>query len=95
MDGILCDYLGHLWGSGEGRALASDTLAALQDVTPKLRGAIPASWRLLKTWHANEIPNRAAPFPERVLLSLVGYFLFHQQPSMGLSLLLGFYSMLR
>ena len=95
MDGLLCDYLEHLWSSGEGRALASDTLAALQDVTPKLRGAIPGAWRLLKTWHINEIPCRAPPLPEKVLLSLVGYFLFHQDPSMALSLLLGFYSMLR
>ena len=95
MDGLLCDYLEHLWASGEGRALASDTLAALQDVTPKLRGAIPGAWRLLKTWAVTEIPNRAPPFPEKVLLSLTGYFLFHHQPTMALSLLLGFYSMLR
>jgi hypothetical protein len=31
LDGLLCDYLEHLWATGEGRALASDTLASLQD----------------------------------------------------------------
>eukprot|EP00435_Cladocopium_sp_Y103_P043205 s294_g12.t1 len=95
MDGLLCDYLEELWANGEGRALASDTLAALQDASPKLRGCIPGAWRLLKAWHVNEIPNRAPPFPERVLLSLVGYFVFHGDPSMALSVLLGFYSVLR
>eukprot|EP00435_Cladocopium_sp_Y103_P065369 s173_g27.t1 len=95
MDSLLCDYLEHLWASGEGRALASDTLASLQDTSPKLRGSIPGAWRLLKTWQVNEIPCRAPPLPERVLQALVGYFIFKHQPQMALSLLLGFYSMLR
>ena len=95
MDNLLCDYLEHLWSTGEGRGLASDTLAALQDTSPSLKGAIPGAWRLLKTWNINEIPCRAPPLPEKVLLSLVGYFVFHRDCSMALSLLIGFYSMLR
>lgn len=95
LDGLLCDYLEYLWSTGEGRALASDTLAALQDVSPRIKGSIPGAWRLLRTWHANEIPNRAPPFPEKILHAMVGYFLFHEKPRMGLSLLLGFYAMLR
>lgn len=35
------------------------------------------------------------PLPERVLHSLVGYYIFHRQQGMALSLLLGFYGMLR
>ena len=65
LDDILCDYLEFLWSSGLGRALASDTLAALQDTEPGLRGSIPGAWRLLKAWHTNEIPNRAPPLPEK------------------------------
>ena len=95
LDGLLCEYLEHLWATGEGRALASDTLASLQDSDPSLRGQIPGSWRLLKTWNLNEVPNRAPPLPERILQSLVGYFIFHESPAMALSLLIGFYSMLR
>ena len=95
MDGILCEYLEHLWSTGEGRGLASDTLASLQDASPGLRGSIPGAWRLLKTWHVHEIPNRAPPFPERIVQSLAGYFLFHGEPSMALSILVGFYGMLR
>eukprot|EP00435_Cladocopium_sp_Y103_P046961 s855_g13.t1 len=95
LDGLLCDYLEYLWSTGEGRALASGTLAALQDTSPRIKGSIPGAWRLLRTWLTNEIPNRAPPVPERILHALTGYFLFHQQPRMALSLLLGFYSMLR
>ena len=83
LDGLLCDYLEHLWSSGEGRGLASDTLASLQDTSPRVKGHIPGAWRLLKTWHVNEIPCRAPPLPVRVLESLVGYFLFHDDPLMA------------
>eukprot|EP00435_Cladocopium_sp_Y103_P012901 s836_g3.t1 len=95
LDSLLCDYLEHLWATGEGRALASDTLAALQDTSPKIRGSIPGAWRLLRTWHVHEIPSRAPPLPERVLKTLAGYFIFKQEPAMALSVLLGFYAMLR
>eukprot|EP00435_Cladocopium_sp_Y103_P045822 s1097_g13.t1 len=95
MDALVCDYLEELWASGEGRALASDTLAGLQDSSPNLRGCLPGAWRLLKAWHVNELPNRAPPIPEKILQTLVGYYIFHSQPGMALSLLLGFYAMLR
>ena len=95
LDDILCEYLEHLWATGEGRGLASDTLASIQDTIPGIRGNIPGAWRLLKTWHVREIPNRAPPFPEKVVKSLVGYFIFHKNPSMALSVLVGFYGMLR
>ena len=51
MDGLVSDYLEHLWAQGEGRATAtrSTFLAALQDFDPKLKGNLPGSWRLMKT----------------------------------------------
>ena len=44
LDGLVCEYLEHLWSSGQGRGLASDSVAALQDHDPKLRGTLPGSW---------------------------------------------------
>lgn len=72
VDPLVCDYLEHLWSSGAGRALACDTLAGLQDMQPNLRNQLPGAWRLLKTWHVNEIPNRAPPIPEHVLHAMTG-----------------------
>ncbi len=95
LDPLVCEYLEWLWATGKGRALACDTLAGLQDRDPKLKHLLPASWRLLKTWHVNEIPSRAPPLPEHILWAMVGWSLFHQHLSFGLSLLLGFYGMLR
>ena len=95
LDHFTSEYLEYLWSQGEGRALASDTIAGLQDQDPRLRGMLPCTWRLLKVWHAHEIPNRAPPLPESILKAMVGYALFHGRPMFALSLLLGFYCMLR
>ena len=95
MDPVVCDYLEHLWSSGMGRAQASDCLAGLQNNTPGLRGRMPGAWRLLKAWHMNEIPNRAPPLPVRVVHAMAGWAMFSGHPAFAVSLLIGFYSMLR
>ena len=95
LDPLVSEYLEYLWSEGEGRALASDTLAGLQDQDPALKGQLPCSWRLLKTWVSHEIPNRAPPLTEEALFTLVGRALFDSQPAFALSLLLGFYGLLR
>ena len=92
---MLCEYLEHLWASGCGRALASDTVAGLQDADVKLRGHLQGAWRLLKTWSVNEIPCRAPPLPEHVLHAMIGWAWFHGHYTFGVSLLLGYYAMLR
>eukprot|EP00438_Fugacium_kawagutii_P003592 Skav221600 [mRNA] locus=scaffold1698:515445:521305:+ [translate_table: standard] len=95
LDGLVCDYIEHLWSSGCGRALANDTVAGLQDIQPSVRGKLPGAWRLLKTWSVNELPNRAPPLPDHVLLSMVGWALFHGHNAFAISLLVGFFCMLR
>ena len=95
LDPLLCDYLEHLWAHGQGRALASDTIAGLQDQDVKLKGHLSGAWRLLKTWCINEVPSRAPPLPEHVLHAMAGWAFFHGHFSFGVSLLLGYYAMLR
>eukprot|EP00435_Cladocopium_sp_Y103_P050459 s406_g15.t1 len=95
MDPLVCDYVEHLWSSGAGRGLACDTLAGLQDIQPNLKNALPGAWRLLKTWHVNEVPNRAPPIPEHVVQTMAGWSFFKGHVTFGVSLLVGFYCMLR
>eukprot|EP00435_Cladocopium_sp_Y103_P042257 s239_g11.t1 len=95
LDPLLCDFLEYLWSQGHGRALASDTVAGLQDQDAKLKGQLQGAWRLLKTWSLNEVPNRAPPLPEHVLHAMTGWAFFHGHISFGVSLLLGYYAMLR
>ena len=70
---LLGEYIEHLWSTGEGRGKASDTLEAIQDLQPHSRGTLPLSWRLLRTWHVNEIPSRAPPLPEKCLQAMIGW----------------------
>ena len=95
LDPLVCEYLEFLWSSGQGRAMASDTVAGLQDQDVRLRGQLQGAWRLLKTWSVNELPNRAPPLPAHVLHAMVGWALFHQRFTFAVSLLLGYYGMLR
>ena len=95
LDPLVCDYLEHLWSTGAGRGQACDTLAGLQDLQPNVRGHLPGAWRLLKTWHINEVPNRAPPLPEHVVHAMAGWAFFKGKISFGVSLLVGFYTMLR
>eukprot|EP00438_Fugacium_kawagutii_P012262 Skav216878 [mRNA] locus=scaffold1042:446387:450699:+ [translate_table: standard] len=73
MDGLVSDYIEHLWSEGEGRAAASTFLASLQDYDPKLKGCLPASWRLMRTWTTHEVPNRAPPLTESILRAMVSF----------------------
>lgn len=57
LDGLLAEYVEHLWSQGAGRAQACDALAGLQDRDPKLKGHLQLSWPLLRTWSTHEIPN--------------------------------------
>ena len=41
LDGLLAEYVEHLWSDGAGRAQACDTLAGLQDRDPKLKRTPP------------------------------------------------------
>ena len=95
LDPLVCDYLEHLWFIGKGRGLACDTLAGLQDMQPGLRNNLPAAWRLLRTWQHNEIPSRAPPLPEHVVQAMAGWAIFKGWHSFALSLVVGYYAMLR
>ena len=95
IDLVVSDYLEALWAKGNGRSVGSNALAALQDAEPHLKGKPKLSWRLMKAWVTNEVPNRAPPFSIDVLHTLVGCALFKGRPHFALSLLIGFHGLLR
>ena len=95
LDPLVCDYIEHMWSTGVGRGQANDTVAALQDQQPNVKGHLQGAWRLLKTWSINEVPNRAPPLPEQVVQAMAGWAFFKGHVSFGVSLIIGFYTMLR
>ena len=95
LDDLFSDYIEHLWEEGESLSLVTDGLSGLQDLRPRLRGTLCSSWRLVKTWQCNEVPQRAPPLPENLLQTLCGYFLSKQRPDTSLALEVAFYGVLR
>eukprot|EP00438_Fugacium_kawagutii_P010455 Skav232993 [mRNA] locus=scaffold387:64192:70081:+ [translate_table: standard] len=85
----------HYLLESEGRATASNVLAALQDFDPKLRGQLPGSWRLMRTWTVHEVPVRAPPMTENVLKAMIGWSFFNDHWAFGVSLMVGFFGLLR
>ena len=61
LDPLVSDYLEHLWASGEGKSVANNTLAALQDRDPSLKKKLPGSWRLLKSMECSGDPQQGTP----------------------------------
>ena len=94
-DSLVSEYVEFLWSEGEGRGLAADTIAGLQDLDPKLKGHLQQTWRLMKTWTTQEIPNRAPPLPEQAVFAMAGWGFFHGHFSFSVSILVCFYAMLR
>jgi hypothetical protein len=94
-DEVLCAYIEFLWQDGEGRSLASNTVAGLQFVRPTLRRKLPCAWRLLAAWAKRELPARAPPLTVFLLQALVGLALNKKLPNVAAALMIGFYGLLR
>ena len=94
-DEVLCAHIEFLWQDGEGRSLASNTVAGLQFVRPTLRSKLPCAWRLLSAWAKRELPARAPLLTVFLLQALVGLAFKKDLPNVATALIVGFYGLLR
>ena len=94
MDIVAMEFLECLWSEGESRSIAADALSGLQFFLHTKR-RLAGSWGLLSTWQRMELPNRAPPLPEKVLLALAGIAWSISRPDIAATLLISFYCMLR
>jgi len=70
LDDAASEYLEYLWEDGESKAMASNTVAALQHFL-RCKGELTHCWSLLHAWKKNEIPERAPPLSPSVTAALV------------------------
>jgi hypothetical protein len=88
-----------LWEEGEPKALAGDFLSSFKTMAPDLKSqshGFALGWALFSAWSRNELQERATPFDEELIFVLVDYTIQVQSDlGFGLSLLLGFRSLLR
>ena len=95
LDAQLADYVEYLWQEGDSRYLGGDTVAAIQDAQPELKGSLLKSWRLLKTWARHELPARAPPLTPRLVYALCGWFVKRNMSACALAIHLAFVALLR
>jgi hypothetical protein len=94
-DQLVASYIDFLWEDGEGRSLASNTVAGLQFFQPTLKRQLVCSWRLLGAWAKHEMPARAPPLTPDLVEALAGCALKLKLPHVSLAILIGFYGLLR
>ena len=94
VDRVASKYIEELWEEGDSRYPAQDTLSSLQHNEPQLKRKLLRSWRLIKAWQKHEIPARAPPLTPTALSVLAGW-MHARCPELALSLVLGFYGLLR
>ncbi|CAK0850609.1 unnamed protein product [Prorocentrum cordatum] len=69
LDFQLCEWIETLWAHGRPAGDAGATLSGVQFFLRRKR-VFHSAWNLLKAWQRTEMPQRAPPMPEYVLMSL-------------------------
>ena len=97
-DDQLCAFLEDLWENGDPKSWAGDAISGLQYYVPPLRRHLHSSWRLFEAWGRLELPARAPPLSEPILLGIVGRAFSSGSRELlvlGVLCLIGFYGFLR
>lgn len=75
--------------------MIGDALSGLHHFEPATRKKLTKSWRLYAIWRKYEVPCRAPPLPQDILLAMAGLSLQRDELTMCALLLLGFHCLLR
>ena len=95
LDELLMGYVEALWEEGEPKGWAAYTIAAIQHIIPSARHRLPGAWRLKAAWDRLELPVRAPPLNEDVVLAVAALALDVGHPRSALGILLAFHCFLR
>ncbi|CAK0904679.1 unnamed protein product, partial [Prorocentrum cordatum] len=94
LDLLVAERIEWLWTEGHLQGLVGNALSAVQFFLRKKR-ILPASWRLLRAWQNLELPQRALPLPEVVLLAMAATARGWGRNDIAVLLVLGFAGFLR
>jgi len=95
MDDYLASYIEYLWGNGDTAFYATYAVAGAGWFLPSLRGDLPNSKLLLRTWQKLEPPTRTTPFTPFIVLGLAGLALASGLEALAAVLLVGFEGFMR
>lgn len=95
LDEHLADWVEHKFSAGCPLNGVADCLSGIHYFLPQARRHLPVAWKLFSIWRKIEIPSRAPPLTEDLLLGLASKALEQNQLDFACLLLLGFHCFLR
>eukprot|EP00438_Fugacium_kawagutii_P006075 Skav200576 [mRNA] locus=scaffold917:283975:288745:- [translate_table: standard] len=95
IDNIVSEWIEDEYTEGAGVTSIADTLSGLRHFAPFWKGHLNRSWKLYRLWRKLERPAQAPPFPQVFAEALVARQVELGNLTMGLTLALGFWGMLR
>ena len=94
LDSHCMHFLEHCWATGGDRTSAGHVLSGICFALRRRR-ILTGSWGLFRTWGRLELPRRAPPMPQAVLLAMAGVAFSWQVQDVSLLLILAFSGFLR
>ena len=95
LDERIADWIQDEFEDGCPLHLVADALSGLHHFEPYTKKKLSKSWRLYSIWRRYEVPCRAPPLTQEIVLAMAGYCLKHAELTMGALLLLGFHCLMR
>lgn len=95
LDDCIAAWIQSEFEDGTPLYLVGDALSGLHHLEPFTKRKLVRSWQLYSTWRKYEVPMRAPPLPQDLVLGMAGWCLCHGELAMGAMILLGFHALLR
>eukprot|EP00435_Cladocopium_sp_Y103_P031282 s1676_g7.t2 len=95
LDDMIADWIQAEFEDGCPLHLFGDALSGLHYFEPFTKRKLTKSWRLYSIWRRYEVPCRAPPVTQGIVLGMAGYCISICELSMAALLLLGFHCLMR
>eukprot|EP00438_Fugacium_kawagutii_P018898 Skav217492 [mRNA] locus=scaffold3428:80172:81173:- [translate_table: standard] len=95
MDEAIANWIQFQFENGCPLHLVGDALSGFHHFEPWSRRKLPKSWRLYSIWRRYEVPCRAPPITQDIVLAMAGWCLMQGELTMSALLLVGFHALLR
>lgn len=95
LDEKIADWIQHKFEAGYPLNGVADCLSGIHYFLPQSRRQLPVAWKLFSVWRKIEVPSRAPPITEDLLLALASRALALNQLEFSCLLLVGFHCFLR
>ena len=91
LDEKIADWIQHKFEAGYPLNGVADCLSGIHYFLPQSRRQLPVAWKLFSVWRKIEVPSRAPPITEDLLLALASRALALNQLEFSCLLLVGFH----